>query len=383
MPFPKFEMSRYPIRQWAAFGFPNTGKSAFLSVLKGPLLVVDADQRFDATLRKNLQLGRAIEAHRLSENREDNTNPLRIVEILDANMPGAKIGTIAVDSLTTIIAPRVTRGIVAKKENDENLIEAWKDKATTMRLLQDGCTKWGVCTFWIWHLNEARDAQAKAQVNETLSRSERTRIMRSLNMRLEFIRERDKYGVKVVWARDGRSGMTLWDEPGNFWQGMPERIEHEVYDGLTAEDRKRLEHEPPELFPDEATAIAWGLEHGPFHALEHARNAWDLLKREAGYDNLGPVEMPEMTALWVADIDRRNAEVEEMKKQNGQSGKPAEPASTEELVIDTSTKFWTWVNQQKIAREHATKALADTHQNYQEAYRKLRTLVQQTPLFGH
>ncbi len=327
MPFPKFEIAKYPPRQWAGFGFPGTGKSGFSVMMRGPLLVVDSDQRFSQTMRECQDRAIQIEAHRLSTNSQDNVQPSKIALLLDANMPGSKIGTISVDSLTTIITPKVVKAIVDKDEGREsNLAAGFKAKAMAMRQLQDAVTKWGTDCFWIWHLNESRGGTGDGtSVNETLSKTERIRIGRSLNLRLQFSADKGRFGVKVVWARYGRSGMTLWDEAHNYWRGMPERIEAAVYDGLSDAERAALEKEPPELFPDEETAIGWGYERGPFHAVEHARNAWDKLKRESGF-----ADLKDLTPLWIADVERRiEEEAEKAGDGNGHSngkatnGKPA------------------------------------------------------------
>ncbi len=392
MPFPKFEIAKYPPRQWAGFGFPGTGKSGFSVMLRGPLLVIDSDQRFSQTMRECRDRSIPVDAHRLSANAQDNVEPSRIAELLDANMPGSEIGTISIDSLTTIITPKVVKAIVDKDEGREkNLSSAFKPKAMAMRQLQDACTKWGSDIFWIWHLNESRTGDgSRSEVKETLSKTERIRIGRSLNLRLQFIQERGKFGVKVVWARYGRSGMTLWDDAGNFWKGMPERVEAAVYDGLSEAERAALEKEPPECFPDDETAIGWGFERGPFRVVEHARNAFDKLKRESGFTTLA-----DLTPLWIADVERRLEEGEEQEEEESEAHAPTQsqlpeppgPATAAtkpipqghpsgangkgHLAGDPSTKFWNWVNEHRIPREHALNVMNDTGANYDEAQRRL------------
>jgi len=304
MAFKKMTATPYPPRLWALVGFPGSGKSTFAAVMRGPLLVIDADQRF----REVLSL--AGEVYALSETASDNTDPERIAALLAENMPGAEVGTIVIDSLTTIIAPLVTKAVI---DNDAgrntNRMAAFKDKALCMRILQDSVSKWGTDCLWIYHLQEGRDAQAKAQTTATVSKTELARLTRSINLQLEIVQDGDKRGVKVAWARRGRSGMILWDTSGR-WSGMPEKIEAAVYDGLSQAEQDAIEGDAPARFASPDKAIAWGLERGAFEALQHARNAYEKLKQDAQ-----PHTAEEMRDLWVADVQRRISE-----KENERSG---------------------------------------------------------------
>jgi hypothetical protein len=291
----------YPPRLWALQGYPGSGKSTFATQMRGPLLVIDADQRF----REVLELAGERDVYQLSDVASDNTDPDRVTEILARDMPGSDIGTIVVDSLTTIISPIVTQTLVDKDHGrTDNLAAGWREKALAMRQLQDAVTRWGVDVLWIWHLSDYRDAKAKAGTRATLPRTERARLTRSLNVQLEIVQDGDRRGVKVLWARRGRSGGTLWDDSGR-WAGIPEALEEEIYGGLSESDQERIEAEPPDVFPDPASAIAWGLEQGAFKALQHSRNAYDKLKAEEE-----PKDAQEMRDLWLADVERRLAELE-------------------------------------------------------------------------
>lgn len=301
--FKKMTKEQYPPRLWALVGYPGAGKSTFATQMRGPILAIDADQRFQEVL----DFAGERDVYELSEVASDNTDPDRIAALLDEHMPGAEIGTIVVDSLTSIIAPIVTQTLVDKDQGrQENLAAGWREKALAMRQLQDAVSKWGVDCLWIYHLNDARDARANKVTRATLSRTERARLHRSLNLQLEIVEKDDRRGVEVVWARRGRSGMTLWDDTG-CWRGMPERIEEAVYGGLSEEERDEIEAQAPEVFQDPAEAINWGFEQDVFGALQHARNAYDKLKREEQ-----PTSAREMRDLWVADVERRLVEQEQV-----------------------------------------------------------------------
>ncbi len=339
MPFPKFTAQKYPPRLWALVGYPDAGKSTFSTQMRRPMLVVDADQRYSEVLH----LVGEESAFRLSDRPVDNTDPNQVAALLAANMPSTYVQTIVVDSLTTIMDPIITQTLVdhdlavaeyeAKKAAGENvkypnLAAAMRGKAMAMRQLQDAVSRWGTDVLWIYHLRDARDEKARQVVRETLSKTERSRLTRSLNLELRLIQEGSRRGIQITWARQGRSGMTLWDETGH-WIGMPERIEAAVYDGLTQADMERLEAAPPE-FADAEAATVWGYERGAFKALDHARNAWAKLERERG-----PLDLAGLVQLWVPEVERRLSTGEINGNGNG-NGKPHAAGDPVETFHETS-----------------------------------------------
>jgi hypothetical protein len=312
MAFRKMAKGAYPPRLWALVGYAGSGKSTFATQMHGPILVIDADHRFQEVL--DLADGRDV--YELSDTATDNTDPDRVAAILADNMPGSEIGTIVVDSLTAIITPLVVQAMIDKEAGRaQNLAAAFRTKALAMRQLQDAVTRWATDVLWIYHLQDARDAQGKALSRATVSQTELARLTRSINMQLEIVQEGDKRGIKVVWARRGRQGMTIWDDSG-CWRGTPERIEEAVYSGLSEADQERIEQEIPDVFPSPDKAIAWGVERGAFKALQHARNAYAKLKREAK-----PKDAKEMARLWVADVQARLMTAND----NGNGNRDADP----------------------------------------------------------
>ena len=297
MAFKKLDTPAYPRRLWGLYGFPGSGKSTFAARLRGPLLAIDADHRFEEVTR--LAGGNV---YSLSDAPADNVIPERIAALLRANMPGADVRTLVIDSLTAILAPLVTRAIL---DNDagrtKNRMTGFKDKALAMRLLQDSVTGWGTDCLWIWHLQEGRNAQAEEVETATVSRTELARLTRSLNMMLRVVEDGGRHGVHVDWARRGRSGVTVWDASGT-WDGMPAAIERAVYDGLSETDRNRIEAATPATFAGPEQAIAWGFEQGCFQALQHARNAYDKVKAEHN-----PATAADMWSLWTANVIARKA----------------------------------------------------------------------------
>lgn len=298
MSFKKMQKPKYPPRHWALVGYPGSGKSTFSTQMAGPILTIDADNRYSEVV--GLAAG---DVYQLSDNAADNTNPAAIAQALNDNMAGANVGTIVIDSLTAIIAPLVTKAI---QDNDagvnKNRVAAFKEKALAMRQIQDAISKWGCAVLWIYHLQDSLDGQAKEVTRATLSKTERARLYRSLNLELHMVRDGERRGVKVVWARRGRAGMTLWDDSGT-WANMPARIESAVYDGLSQDDQAAIEQATPTGFPNPEAAINWGFESGAFQELQHARNAYDKLKKEKN-----PQKAAEMWQYWIEDVQRRLSE---------------------------------------------------------------------------
>lgn len=296
MPFKPMQATQYPPRLWALVGYPGSGKSTFAAQMRGPILAIDADHRFTEVLH----LAKDVLA--LSENSSDQTDADRITAILNAHMPGAHVGTIVVDSLTAIIAPLVTQAIVDKDAGREkNLYAAFRAKALAMRQLQDAVTRWGTDVLWIYHLNDAKDAKGNDVTKATVSATELVRLTRSINVQLKIVTDekKNKRGIKVVWARRGRDGMTIWDDSGT-WDGMPAKLEAAMYDGMSEDDQARKENAKPEVFASPEIAVAWAMEQGAFDEIIHARNAYDKIKRDHQ-----PKTAREMAAYWIEDVQSR------------------------------------------------------------------------------
>lgn len=288
----------HPSELYITDNYVVTHNSTFATQMTGPLLVVNSDHRF-AEVARLAPNG----VYELSDKPADNINAERIAQLLRENMADSDVKTVVIDSLTSILSPLVVEAIM---DNDagrnKNRVSAFKEKALTMRLLQDTITGWGCDTLWIYHLRTGLDGQAKEKESTTITTVELARLRRSLNMQIGLTVNNGKRGATVIWARRGRSGMTLWDDTG-CWKGMPEKIEQAVYGGLTVEDMERMEAETPKSFPNPAAAIAWGFEQGCFNDAVHAQNAYDEIKREQQPKTAG-----EMWQLWIADVERRKLE---------------------------------------------------------------------------
>mgnify|MGYP001823637387 CR=1 FL=1 len=302
MAFKQFEKSKYPTRQWLIEGEAGSGKSTFVTQLQAPMLTIDADHRFSEVV--DLATGPVFQ---LSDEPMDNVNPDRIAELIQANMHGAGVRTIVVDSLTAIIAPMVMQAIRGNDQGrNKNRVAAFKEKATAVRLLQDVLTGTGSDVAWIYHIYTGRDNKANEKERTSISTLELARVLRSCNLRLRITNGDGLYKARVVWARSGRSGIELSDEAGN-WAGMPERIEAAVYDGLSEAEKDAIEHSVPASFSGPEEAIRWGMDQVGADGLvfkdeAHAKNAYELVKKVRQPDTAG-----DMWALWVAEVQARQA----------------------------------------------------------------------------
>lgn len=303
--FKKMDTTAFPPRQWALVGPPGCGKSTFSAQMRSPILPIDSDHRFSEVAHL------ANEVYRLSDNPQDNMDVEVIAQLLKDNMKGSGIKTIVVDSLTSIVTPLVVQAIMDNDSGkNKNRVSAFKGKALSVRLLQDAVTSWGTDVLWIYHTRTGLDGQARQVESTTISAVELARLRRSLNLQLKVIEQGDKRGIKVEWARCGRSDITLWDETGR-WRGMPERIETAVYGGLTIEDMERIEDQTPTSFANPESAIAWGTEKGVFRDAVHAKNAYDKVKTERK-----PKTAADMWAYWIEDVTKRQqVSVEQPEEQ--------------------------------------------------------------------
>jgi hypothetical protein len=305
MAFKRLDQAARPVRQWALVGYPGSGKSTFAAQMAGPLLLIDADHRFVEVAR--LAAGGVLT---LSEIAADHVDPERVTQLLRANMAGAGVATIVVDSLTAIISPLVTEAVIANDAGlNKNRIAAYKPKAMALRLLQDAITGWGADTLWIYHLRGGMDAKAQARETTSISVVELARLRRSLNAQLRLMVDGDRRGVVVDWARSGRSGITLWDDTG-CWRGMPERLEAAMYDGYTP-----AEQDAPTSFASAADAIAWGYEQGCFRDAVHTQNAYNECKRTKT-----PATAAEMWRLWIEEVHNRLETLQDSFGSVGEDG---------------------------------------------------------------
>jgi len=137
----------------------------------------------------------------ISDQASEILDPVKIAAKLDVDMPGSGVDTLIVDSLTGIIAPRVTKALMSKDPNNRNESAKWADKANCMRLVLDSFNKWRTDVLYIWHL-ERSSFNGEKTIRETLSKGERDKLYRGLNMMLEIVTKGTvRIAASVSWLR--------------------------------------------------------------------------------------------------------------------------------------------------------------------------------------
>lgn len=214
------------IRKWGIFGAPNAGKSTFLSVLRQPMLVIDADHRIQETVRDT-----GLDAIGIDDPAYDIHEPLDIHKWLRKNrcdILEERVKTVAVDSLTSIISPLNSATIEGNRRGiNKNKVAGFADKANAMRLLQDSISAMGTDVMFIWHLESSRDAKNMLVNHPTLSETEQERLKRNLNaiIGLHVSPRSGARVAKITWSRSGAGiGVSIPDTEGG-WRGVPEKID--------------------------------------------------------------------------------------------------------------------------------------------------------------
>lgn len=297
---------------------PGSGKTTLIPQwVKGTgktSVIVDADNRFDQVVTADLQ----NTFYPLSDLAYEMADAYCIDKILREQMPAlmksGKAGLIAVDSLTAIIEP-----LVIKAQADfehgviKSLIAGFKDKSTAMKLLQSSVSMWGIDTLWVYHYRESTGADRVKKTVTSITDTELARLYRSINLKMEIVIDnKGRRGIKVLRARGGRTGVTIWDDSGS-WLGIREKVETAVWGGLTQTEQQELVKAIPTTFtsPQEAIAWAWGYSEANgnfFNDAVHAKNAYGKLKETLKEELGDELDAAAMYSGWITDVLRRQDE---------------------------------------------------------------------------
>lgn len=267
------------------------GKTSFLVewAKPGMGIIVDSDGRFGDAVSTTAR----ADFYPLCDKQSDMLDVDKIVEALEKNIPSVEkeVSIIAVDTLTKILEPIITK-IQAKGKTN---LYSYKEKADAMKKLRHAVTKWGTETAWVYHKRQVYKENPNAKgfddkyilVDEDfLNEVEQTRLGADITLSLEIVVDErtGKRGVKVLYARRGRMGITVWDDIGN-WKGFRNTLEQAVWGGLTEEDQSSMGvlDENPLLWesPKQAMTWAWRVsqEVEPvFNDAKHVENSYDALK---------------------------------------------------------------------------------------------------------
>ena len=300
-------MSNKPrIRQWAFVSHgAEAGKSTFLgSNAIPPLMVVDADNRFDAV--ESLNPGPVLYATQVF-------NTLDLAEELIKRVPKEGVKSLLWDSLTKIYSLPNRMGLmknIQKKAEGGNRASSFVDKSNAMTLARD-LVVLGPHVYFCWHTTSGVDGAGKSEIRDMISDIEKERLMTSINVVLEFFykgpADDRSYGVRVVSARDfaGRRanvGFELWDEVG-YWRGGADLLEKLIYTP----------------FDSREGAISWAAE-----ALK-----MEIDEVEGEYDHFKETERPDNSGQMFSGWYLRVKELKETWKGKTQPG-----PETKAKVID-------------------------------------------------
>lgn len=225
-------MNKPKRRQWALTSDgAEKGKSTFLSNAKAPIMVVDADGRFDAI--EPLVDGDVLYPKQV-------INTLDLAEELIERVPAEGVRSIAWDSMTKLYGLPTRLGLMKNIQGRAaggNLASSWVDKSNIMTVARD-LALLGTDMYYVWHVGPGLDGTGKMEIRDMISSIEKDRLMTSINVTMEFFfvvsNGEKQYGVKVLHARDfgGRKANTnfvLFDAPGNYWKNGAEQLEELIY----------------------------------------------------------------------------------------------------------------------------------------------------------
>lgn len=280
----------------------GAGKTLLAAMFPGAKLVFDSDGRF---LEQSLPDDEIYFAY---ETAAENTKIGNITTALEQVMPGNKdIEVIIIDTMTTPFQELVdeTERLKEQAQSDKSLTrKASTHKATVMKALRRQLFGYGKHVIMIFHTHERGDQFGKRGIAKTLSDIELGRFDMFTNQTLKIVVDEDtgKHGVLIERNRFGHSGITVWDDEGN-WRNFWAKLEAEAYKGLSRADMERIAASTPTSFSDKSAAWAWGMEQGCFKDIKHAAAAMEKMIRE----NETSGDEPELWADWIKEVQSRKA----------------------------------------------------------------------------
>ncbi len=222
-----------PPAKFAVVGPPNSGKTVFIcSNCALPVWGLDADGRFPDYL--NLLTARSDDPGDIPDDPSIYFDTIRLQEETRQAQKGGRYKALVVDSMTkpfqglARLGHMKNRASKAGEGEKGNFADRLQDKALFVSSISS-LTSLFEENWLVWHTYDRRNQDGKEEKGETLSKTERERLLQSLSGRLEFGFDAKGYWVKPVWARDWRGikanvGFTLYDHPEGYWAGGLDRL---------------------------------------------------------------------------------------------------------------------------------------------------------------
>lgn len=274
------------------YGPSGSGKTLLASKMPGSKLVFDADGRFMD------QASEDDEIYFAYETAAENMKITNITAALSQTVAGSDIANIIIDTMTTPFQDLIDS--VEKMTGRP----AKTHKASVMKGLRRELFGYNKNVLVIFHTHVHGDGMSSNTTEgKTLSDIELGRFDMFTNMTLKVMIDQNtgQRGVLVERNRFGHSGITVWDDTGR-WDGFWEKLQAEVYKGLTRADMDKIASSTPTTFADKAAAWAWGMEQGCFNDVLHAKNAM------AEMESTTEIAPDELWGAWVVEVQRRVAE---------------------------------------------------------------------------
>ena len=352
MPFPSFKEVKRTTKENLLIWLEapaNSGKSTFCTELFrqfNPGVVIPSDQR-DGMYKELLDEG--IQVHPITADPTQWNDENAILKSLSANIPGSGVQAIVWDSLSPKFRKLITEAQdIAELPPQErkavtgntNKAAAYQPKAKFMEKVAS-VAAFGTHVVWVAHEFEGGDRQGKDVTKTTITKQERAKFERNLNLHLRTGIEGSKYYIQVVWARERPEllGTKFYDEQGMF-RGMIDRL-IEAYEGATVVVFDEVPYWPT---PEQAIKAALEVEVDgvfAFTELKHATNAYEKLKKEViqetdkaewkannAKDKFAAVKL--MATRWREDVYERIADKAADLKSASEE-QVLEPAGQEEM----------------------------------------------------
>lgn len=270
----------------------GTGKSTLIAEFFrkfNPAVIVPMDQR--AGIYEEL-LAEGVQVFPVSADPTEWADENAILKAMRQNIPGSGVVAGAIDSMTPrfreIISDAQDVAEMSAEERkritgNSNKISAYQDKARFMEKMAV-FANFGINFVWVGHEFEGRDNKAQVVTKTTITKQEREKFRRNLNLHLRTGIDRGKYFVEVIWARERPelTGQKFFDEAGMF-KGMWDKI-LASYEGAKVVAWDDVEYWQK---PDDAIAAAMevykeapnGSKVHAFDVLNHAQNAYEKVKK--------------------------------------------------------------------------------------------------------
>lgn len=291
MAIKKLNAESKPPRRWALIAHPVAGKSTFAMRMRGPLVVADID-------------GRTAEVHHLAHDvgviqlDSPETDPAERANAwanqIAHDIAGEPVGTLIGDSITPVIEPLLYEAAMTEGVKERN--KALLTKAAIANKFFNAMVNHSGDTLLIWHLKDT-NVNGQDRTRTTLSETETDRLKMHLNAMLHIVTDKQgKRGIEIVWARNGRSGIVLWDDSGS-WEGMPDKIEAHLYP-QKAVAPSDLPHSPAPNLTTREEALTWSVKRGAFKTLDEATAAYEDVKAKKKPRTAG-----DMFQLWREHVE--------------------------------------------------------------------------------